>query len=127
MVLPIKLRKGDPAPEDCVAVPLYGPCGEDTTWTWRVVANTLRANGLDQYCWTDVSKGIATLADAAAAPTTLRDGDKVQVGQMTGVAAEHLDEEVLIRWDDTDFGVAWLPSKAVTRINETEGDSDESE
>jgi len=111
--LPVRLNAGDPAPEDCIAVPLRGPSGQDGSTTWSELANDMAARVF--YLTADALNAIAITAEA---DLPLRKGDRVRVGDAEGML-HYLDLTgertlpYLVWWPDG--GEAWLPAAAVRR------------
>ena len=113
MTLPVRLEAGDPAPEDGVLVPLHGPNDDNgiEVVSWQTVASILRTQ-----MWTDSAAYINAIADAAAAPRPLREGDRVKVGNTTATVCSTTDGGVKVNWDASyPFLKTWLPVEAVTR------------
>jgi len=117
MTLPVRLEAGDPAPEAGVLVSLHGPTNDNgiEVVSWQTVASILRTQ-----MWTDSAAYISAIADAAAAPRPLREGDRVKVGNATATVCSTTDGGARVGWDASyPFLKTWLPIEAVTRI---EGD-----
>ena len=111
MTLPIRLEAGDPAPEAGVLVPLDGV----PSMTWVTMAQHFQEDG--SYI---TASHLSAIADAAAAPRPLREGDRVRVGNATATVCSTTDGGARVGWDTSyPFLKTWLPVEAVTRI---EGD-----
>jgi len=115
--LPIRLAKGDPAPADCVAVPLYGPTGSRMTGhSWRTVSHHLPD------AWGEMADSFAVIADAAEAPLPLRKGDRVRVDEADALYHMPHIPDLKFCWvlyDDPDAsGRQLVPLSAVTRIDD---------